>query len=182
MFPLFQSVRASLDCHNFSKMMENGLTTSFMSSLRTLDYILSVHMDLCTFIFFRWSWNRLSCIVSGSSFFQSLPLPSATWAVWLLVSPVEYAGVWTENFYLLWPLQQTLVHSRPCVGDLSSPEMLQLFEISMRKLPHVCFKTLYSQLCLCRHETRLFHGTDSHHLSLNYLFRQKAAWRLVFRW
>lgn len=83
------------------KMMDSGLATS-LGYLRTLKCILSVHIDLCIFSFFRWSWNWLSSVVNGSSFFQSLPLPSATCAVWLLMSSEEYVGWWTENFYLLW--------------------------------------------------------------------------------
>jgi len=67
---LFQSVGTSLDCYNFSNMMDSGLATS-TSSLRTHGYTSSDTMDSCT----------SSPTAGSSSFSLTLPLPSATWAV-----------------------------------------------------------------------------------------------------
>lgn len=51
MFPLFQSVGASLDCHGYSDMMSSGMATSSAISLWTLRCILSGPMDLFSFKF-----------------------------------------------------------------------------------------------------------------------------------
>ena len=87
MFPFFQSTGTSLECHDFSDMMDSGLATS--STLRTHGCTSSGPMDLCTFRYLRWSWTWCSSTVAGFSFSQSLPLPSATWEVWLEHLPVK---------------------------------------------------------------------------------------------
>ena len=62
MFPFFQSLGTSSDCHDFSNIMESGLATTSPSSLRTLGCISSGPMDFCTFGFCRRSrtWSSLT--------------------------------------------------------------------------------------------------------------------------
>ena len=62
MFPFFQSLGTSPDCHDFSNIMESGLATTSASSLRTLGCIASGPMDFCTFRFCRRSrtWSSLT--------------------------------------------------------------------------------------------------------------------------
>ena len=54
-FPLFQSVGTSPDCHDLWNMMDSGLATSSTSSLRIHGWISSGPIDLCTFMFLKWS-------------------------------------------------------------------------------------------------------------------------------
>ena len=73
MFPLFQSVGTSLDCNDFSNMMDSGLATSSASWLGTRGCTSSGRMDLCTCRFLRWSQTR-SSPYSGLCFI--LPVPA----------------------------------------------------------------------------------------------------------
>lgn len=82
MFPLFESVGTSLDCHDFWSMMDSDLATSSPvdSGPRQayccvpLTCTLSGFLDILEF--------DLQQMV-GSLFSQSLPLSSAIWMVWL---------------------------------------------------------------------------------------------------
>jgi len=72
MFTLFQSVGTSLDCYDFSYMLDSGLATSSASSFRTHRCTSSGLLDLCTYWLLRWSWTWSSPTVGSSSFSQSL--------------------------------------------------------------------------------------------------------------
>ena len=106
MLSLLQSLGTSPDCHNLSNMVESGLATLSASSLRTRGCISSGPMDLCTFRFLRQSRTWSSPTVGGSSFSQSPPSPSATWAVW-----VEHL------------LLKTYSPGCPCVDNWSKPSV-----------------------------------------------------------
>jgi len=81
--PLLQSVGTSPDRHDLSKMMESGLASASAMSLRTRVCISSGPLDLYTFRFLRQSQTWSSPTAGGSSFSQSLTLPSVSWVVWL---------------------------------------------------------------------------------------------------
>lgn len=82
-FPLFQSEGTMLDCCDISDMMDSGVVPYSASCHRTHGCMSSGPTDLCTFRFLKQSQTPSSSTVDGSSFSQSLPLPSATWVVWL---------------------------------------------------------------------------------------------------
>ena len=82
MFPFFQSLWTSSDCHEFSNIMESGLATTLANSLRTLRRISSGPMDLCMFRFLRWSRTWSSLPVGGTYLPQSLSCGPSTRDVW----------------------------------------------------------------------------------------------------
>ena len=111
MFPLFQLMGTSPDCHDPSNMMDGGLATSCDSSLRTCGWISLGPVNLCTFGFFRWSQTWSSLTASKSTFSICLPLLSATWAVWLESLPVKtvvkhLSWVTQLSPYPFWPSLQ----------------------------------------------------------------------------
>ena len=66
MFPLFQTLGASPDCHNFSNMMDSGLATSSAGSLRTRRCTSGIGKLCCQKLvseLFRWA--NLECWLWG---------------------------------------------------------------------------------------------------------------------
>lgn len=68
----FTSLPQLLECDGF-----------WLGNFRTHRCISLGSTGLCTFTFLRWSQTWPSPALGGSSFYQSLPLSSATWVMWL---------------------------------------------------------------------------------------------------
>lgn len=90
MFPLFQAVEISPDCHNFTNMMDSGLTISSTSFFKRGKCVSPGPMDFSTCMSLRRSqtWSAVGIFLIS----QFLPLSVAAWALWL-----EHFSVKTEG-------------------------------------------------------------------------------------
>lgn len=108
-------MESSLDCNDFSNMMENGFVTSSAGSLSTCRCILAGPIDLCNFRSLRWSRTWSSTMVS-SSVSESLPLLSQM--LWLEHFLVMKGKKLTEHFSLLHMSGNQVLCFLPEKGDI----------------------------------------------------------------
>lgn len=112
-FPFLPSLRPSPACRDFSNVMDSGLATTSASYFRIHEFISSGPMDLCTFRFLNWSQTWSSPTVGGSSFFQSLTLPSVAQSMRMELLTVRTEAKKKVFKYLsLLHIQNVLVVSR----------------------------------------------------------------------